>query len=80
MSELNKTVTKLLNDIQRILKRNKQTVADLARDLGRDYHQVYYWVEVRRFNPQADGLLALMKWRDEHKQNKIRKKNLQTVA
>lgn len=69
---MNTQVKKLLDDIERILKRNSQTVADLARDIGRDYHQVYYWIKVRRFNPQADGLLALMKWREDNKQNLLR--------
>lgn len=72
---LNMQVTKLLNDIERILKRNKQSVADLARDIGRDYHQVYYWIKVRQFNPQADGLLALMKWREDNRQNLLRSRS-----
>jgi hypothetical protein len=57
-------VTKLLDDIQRILKKQKRTIADLARDLGRDYNQVYQWLEVRRFDPSAEATLSLMEWRD----------------
>jgi hypothetical protein len=64
---MNTQVTRLLNEIERILRNRGLTVADLARDIGKDYHQVYYWIKVRRFNPQADGLLALMKWRDERR-------------
>jgi len=63
---LNKEVKKLLDEIERILRRNGWTIADLARDLGRSYHQTYQWVVVRRFNPQAQGLLALQAWRSKH--------------
>lgn len=76
---MNTQVKSLLNDIERILRRNGQTIADLARDIGKDYHQVYYWIKVRRFNPQADGLLALMKWRDEHKQILLRSQRAGSV-
>ena len=48
-------VTKLLDEIERILKRDGSTVADLARDIGRSYHQTFMWVRSRRFNPRADA-------------------------
>jgi hypothetical protein len=57
-------VTKLLDDILRILKKQKRTIADLARDLGRDYNQVYHWLKVRRFDPSAEVTLQLKSWRD----------------
>jgi len=60
-------VTGLLDDILRILKKEKKTVADLARELGRDYHQVYHWMVVRRYNPSGTAILELKSWRDrEH--------------
>jgi len=54
----------LLDDIQRILKKQKRTIADLARDLDKDYNQVYHWVVVRRFNPGGQAILKLKTWRD----------------
>jgi hypothetical protein len=57
-------VTGLLDDILRILKKQKRTIADLARDLGKDYNQVYQWLKVRRFNPGALAILKLKEWRD----------------
>lgn len=64
---MNAQVEGLLNDIERILKVQQQTVADLARDIDKNYHQVYQWLKVRRFNPQAEGLLILQRWRDERR-------------
>ena len=64
---MNAQVKELLNDIERILEKQKLTVADLARDIDRNYHQVYQWLKVRRFNPQAEGLLLLQRWRDERR-------------
>jgi transcriptional regulator with XRE-family HTH domain len=66
MEMVNPQVAKLFDEIQRILKRDGKTIADLARDIGFSYHQTYQWVEQRRFNPQAKGLLALQGWRDKH--------------
>jgi transposase-like protein len=63
---MKKQVTKLLDEILAILKRDGKTIADLAKDLDRNYHQVYDWIRRRQFNPQADGLLSLMAWRDKH--------------
>jgi hypothetical protein len=57
-------VTKLLDDILHILKKTKRTIADLARDLDKDYTQVYHWVKVRRFNPSGQAILKLKQWRD----------------
>jgi len=57
-------VTKLLDDIMRILKKQKRSIADLARDLDRNYNQVYHWVVVRRFNPSGTAILELKQWRD----------------
>jgi len=57
-------VAKLLDDIIRILKKQKRTTADLARELGRDYNQVYQWLHVRRFDPSAEVTLQLKQWRD----------------
>lgn len=51
-------------DRQSILYR-PATIADLAKDIGRDYHQVYGWLRVRRFNPGATGLMLLMQWRNK---------------
>jgi hypothetical protein len=68
------TVKKLLDDIQRVLKREKRTIADLSRDLDRDYHQVYDWFVRRQFNPQADALMELMAWYDKHKIILVRSK------
>jgi transposase-like protein len=62
----NKVIQKLLDEIVAILKREKRTVADLARDLKLDYHQVYDWVILRKFNPRATALMRLQAWRDEH--------------
>ena len=59
-------MTVLLNEIEGILKRDKKTVSDVARDIGRDYHQVYGWLRVRRFNPGATGLMLLMQWRNKN--------------
>jgi hypothetical protein len=63
---LKNQVTKLLNEILAILKRDGKTVADLASDMDRNYNQVYDWVVRRQFNPQASGLLLLQGWRDKH--------------
>jgi hypothetical protein len=57
-------VTKLLDEIERILKNQKRTVADLARDLDKNYNQVYHWIKVRRFNPSAEATMKLKLWRD----------------
>ena len=59
-------VTLLMDKIEKTLKRNKKTVADLAREIGRDYHQVYFWVKVRRFKPRGDATLMLKQWLDRH--------------
>jgi hypothetical protein len=59
-------VTKLLDDIERILKRDGKTIADLAKDIKRSYHQTYLWVRARRFNPRAEPLISLQLWRDKH--------------
>lgn len=59
-------VTKLLDDILRILKKTNRTIADLARDIGKDYNQTYHWVVVRRFNPGGLAVLKLKAWRDEN--------------
>ena len=56
------TVTALLDEIQRVLKRDNRSVADLAKDLGRDYHHVYDWVCRRRFDPGPVGLKLLTEW------------------
>ena len=69
---MNTQVEKLLDDIKRILKVTKRTTADLARDLDKNYHQVYQWLEVRRFSPQAEGLLKLQAWRDENRNYLLR--------
>jgi hypothetical protein len=68
------TVTKLLDSIQKVLKRDGKTLADLARELvsdefpnGRDYHQVYDWFVRRQFNPQAEALMQLMGWYEKNK-------------
>jgi transposase-like protein len=58
------TVKKLFDDIERILKRDGKTVADLAKDLGRNYNQVYDWVVLRKFNPRAGPLMELQGWRN----------------
>jgi len=58
-------VKEILDDIERILKRDGKTVADLAKDLDRNYNQVYDWIVVRKFNPRAEPLMALMAWRDK---------------
>ena len=58
-------VTGLLDDIQKILKKQKLTIADLARDLGRDYNQVYHWLVVRRFNPSGTAIMELQTWRNK---------------
>ena len=68
------TVKKLLDDILRVLKRQKRTIADLARDLDRDYHQVYDWFVRRQFNPQADALMELMNWFEKNKNISVRGK------
>lgn len=59
-------VTTLLDDIVMILELRKWTIAKLADDLGRDYHQTYDWIVRRQFNPQAEALMSLMAWRDKH--------------
>lgn len=59
------TVTKLLDEIVMILARDGKTIADLAKDIGKDYHQVYDWIKRRKFNPQADALMELMAWRNK---------------
>lgn len=60
-------VTGLLDDILRILKKQKRTIADLARDLDKNYNQVYHWMVVRRFKPRGEVILKLKAWRDrEH--------------
>lgn len=64
---MKKTVTKLLDEIMAILDRDGRTVADLAKDLGRDYNHVYDWMVRRKFNPSSDALMELMNWRDKHK-------------
>jgi hypothetical protein len=71
------TVTKLLDNILKVLKRQKRTIADLARELpqvevdgvmkDRDYHQVYDWFVRRQFNPQAEALMDLMGWYEKNK-------------
>lgn len=63
--EMKSEVTRLLDDILRILKKQKRTIADLARDLGRDYNQVYHWLVVRRFNPSGTAVMELKSWRDK---------------
>jgi len=60
------TVRRLLKDIEAILERDNKTIADLAKDIGRGYHQVYSWLRVRRFNPNASGLMLLMQWRNDN--------------
>lgn len=57
-------VKQMFDDIERILKRDGKTVADLAKDLGRSYNQVYDWVVLRKFNPRARPLIDLQAWRD----------------
>ena len=59
-------ITKLLDDIDKILKRDGKTCADIARDIGKDYHRVYLWVKTRKFKPRADGIILLQQWRDKH--------------
>jgi hypothetical protein len=67
------TVTKLLDNIQAVLKRQGRTLADLARELpgpkggNRDYHQVYDWFVRRQFNPQGDAIMELMAWYEKNK-------------
>jgi transposase-like protein len=56
----------LFDDIERILSRDGKTIADLAKDLGRNYNQVYDWVKLRKFNPRAGALIQLQNWRDKH--------------
>lgn len=59
-------VKQMFDDIERILGRDGLTAADVARDLGRNYNQVYEWVVVRKFNPRADALFQLQAWRDKY--------------
>lgn len=71
------TVTRLLDDILKVLERDGKTIADLARELpkvevdgklkNRDYHQVYDWFVRRQFNPQAEALMGLMGWYEKNK-------------
>lgn len=68
------TVTKLLDGILKVLKLQKRTIADLARDLDRDYHQVYDWFVRRQFNPQAEALMELMAWYEKNKIILVRSK------
>jgi hypothetical protein len=62
----NAKVQELLNQVQYILNRDCKTYADLARDIGRSYHQTYAWMKVRRFNPGGTGVMLLQEWRDKH--------------
>jgi hypothetical protein len=55
-------ITKLLDEVRSVLKRDKRSVADLARDISRNYHHVYDWVCRRRFNPRPEGLKLLHEW------------------
>lgn len=55
-------ITALLDEIERVLKRDKRSVADLAKDIGRNYYHVYDWVCRRRFNPGPQGLKLLQEW------------------
>jgi hypothetical protein len=65
MSKSDKDQVKtLLDDIERILKRQGKTIADLARDLGKNYNQVYHWIRLRRFDPGGQAILRLKQWRD----------------
>lgn len=57
-------VTVLLDDILRILKKQKRSIADLARDMNRNYNQCYHWLKVRRFKPSGPAILKLKEWRD----------------
>ena len=59
-------VTKLLDEIEKILDRTGQTCADISRDIHRDYHRVYAWVKVRKFKPSGEGVLLLQQWRDKN--------------
>lgn len=59
-------INKLFNEIEAILKRDGQTLGDLARELDRDYNQVYDWVRLRKFNPRAEPLLQLQAWRAKY--------------
>jgi len=58
-------VTKLLDEVESILRRTNRTISDLAKDIGRSYHQTYLWVRARRFNPRADALMKIQQWRNE---------------
>lgn len=60
------TVKILLDDIERILKRDGLTPADLAKDMGRSYNQLYDWIVLRKFSPRAKPLLELQAWRDRY--------------
>ena len=64
--ELDRSVRKLLNEILAILDRDKKTIADLAREIDRSYHQTYAWLVVRRFHPSSVGLMILRNWRDQN--------------
>ena len=57
-------ITKLMDDIEKILKRDHKSIADLARELNLSYHQVYDWVKRRHFAPRADRVIQLQQWRD----------------
>jgi hypothetical protein len=57
-------ITMLLDQIEDMLAMRGATIADLAREIGRNYHQVYKWVHLREFNPSATGLMLLQDWRD----------------
>jgi transposase-like protein len=70
-------VERILDDIVMILDHQGKTVADLARDLNRDYHQVYDWIKIRKFNPQAQALFQLINWR--HKNISARRKRAKAV-
>jgi len=61
------TVAWLLDEIETILKRDRKTIADLAREIGYNYHQVYAWIRVRRHSPASRGLMRLMRWLDENR-------------
>jgi len=66
MDAVENAVTKLLDRIMSILDRDGKTIGDLAREIGKSYHQTYYWVKVRRFKPGGDAVLLLKQWADRH--------------
>jgi hypothetical protein len=65
-------VTKLLDDIQRILHRDGKTIGDLARDLKRSYHQVWDWVSLRRNAPRSEVVMQLIDWKNKHEKRKAK--------